>query len=68
MVPIKYDESKLSWETMTNVIIHSTGDDARLFKEQCTNFNKYGFTDTQHHGYQYLIGKNFPFIFKDIIS
>eukprot|EP00356_Strombidium_inclinatum_P001781 CAMPEP_0170511214 /NCGR_PEP_ID=MMETSP0208-20121228/66182_1 /TAXON_ID=197538 /ORGANISM="Strombidium inclinatum, Strain S3" /LENGTH=139 /DNA_ID=CAMNT_0010794735 /DNA_START=330 /DNA_END=749 /DNA_ORIENTATION=+ len=62
LVPINYDDRN-SWEMLTNAIIAPTSVEGRQWWEEVRNY-KLGQTNEDKTGYQYLLSKNFPAVFK----
>lgn len=56
-------ENKTAWEVMTNSIMLPNKVEGRQYWSELNNF-KLGMTKDKQFGYQYLIGDNFPVIFK----
>ena len=56
-------EKEAGWDTIATAIIDPLGPDGKQWSQAITNYVN-GFTNTQQHGFQYSIGKNFPVFFK----
>ena len=66
MMPITFDH-KTTWEIIATALMFPDSTDGRQFWIELQNFKK-GLTATDKMGYQYLIGENFPYIYKKMIN
>ena len=62
MVPIGYDSKNIK-DAITDIILLPNSDETKQFWQEINNY-KLGQTKDTKVGYQYLIGRNFPFIYK----
>lgn len=62
MTPMDFN-NKTSWGVMTDAIIAPKSVEGRQYWSEINNY-KLGMTKEKQFGYQYLLGENFPVIFK----
>ena len=62
LVPIGYETKNIK-DAITDIILLPNSDETKQFWQEVNNY-KLGQTKDTKVGYQYLIGRNFPFIYK----